>query len=603
MEINKGTKFSLAEQGQIFKGILAFAKPFWKEFTFTLVATAIVSTIAAYLPIVLQRYIDEVLGTNSATLSVTLRVAIFYFALTILKVVVYYFRDYTFKMASEKTVSHMRNTVYHKVVHLGMRYFDQTPNGSVVSRVTNDTETIKEFWQVFLSFFDGLLNIVTITFAMYSLNARLATIFICFIPIMLLLIYIYQRQSTYIYGRMREALSTLNAKLSESITGMSIIQNFGQENRSMSEFDEVNQRYVSARNAMFKMNALLLMPAINVLEAIALVIVLFIFGIQDLQGLAIDVGVLYAFTSYASSFFKPMGQMMDSLSIFQDGMVSGARINALLNNPETAPESRIAATGKVEEGHIEINNLSFSYDNKKQVLHDIDLDIKPGQTVAFVGQTGSGKSSIINVLMRFYEYSQGDILIDGQSIKDIPIDQLRKDIGLVLQDSFMFYGDIAENIRLHGDYSDEMVAAAAEFVKADDFINSLDEGYHAKVIEGGAAFSTGQKQLLSFARTILREPKILILDEATANIDTETEQKIQSGLANMRRGRTTIIIAHRLSTIKDADQIIVLKNGHIIERGNHDSLIEQGGTYYNMYQLQTYSDAHHDLIEGETDDL
>ncbi|RPA65020.1 ABC transporter ATP-binding protein [Aerococcus agrisoli] len=603
MEMNKKTKFSLAEQGHILKGILSFAKPYWKEFAFTFVATAIVSSIAAYLPVVLQRYIDEVLGQNAATIGITTRVAALYFGLTIVKVIIYYCRDYIFKLASEKTVAHMRNTVYHKVVHLGMRYFDQTPNGSVVSRVTNDTETIKEFWQVFLAFFDGLVNILTITFAMYSLNARLATIFICFIPIMLLLIYIYQRQSTYIYGRMRQALSSLNAKLSESITGMSIIQNFGQEKRAMAEFDEVNQRYVVARNAMFRMNALLLIPAINVLEAIALVIVLYIFGIQDLQGLAVNIGVLYAFTSYATSFFQPMGQMMDSLSVFQDGMVSGARINALLNNPEIAPESSEGASGKVTEGHIEIKGLSFSYDDKKQVLHDINLDIKPGQTVAFVGQTGSGKSSIINVLMRFYEFNRGNIYIDGQSIKDMPIEQLRQDIGLVLQDSFMFYGDIAQNIRLHGDYSDEMVASAAKFVKADDFIESLEDGYHAKVIEGGAAFSTGQKQLLSFARTILREPKILILDEATANIDTETEQKIQTGLANMRLGRTTIIIAHRLSTIKDADQIVVLKQGRIIEQGNHDSLIEKGGTYYNMYQLQTYSEAHEELDEGEIDAL
>lgn len=603
MEKSSQTKFSLADQVRIFKGIIGFDKPYWLPFALSFVATAIVAAISAYLPIIIQRYLDEVLGTNSATLQVTIQVAAFYFGLTLLKVAVYYFRDFTFKLTAEKTVANMRNTVYQKVVHLGMRYFDQTPNGSVVSRVTNDTETIKEFWQVFLSFFDGLLNIVAITYAMFTLDAGLALVFMAFVPVMFILIYIYQRQSTFIYGRMRVALSTLNAKLSESISGMNIIQNYGQQKRIMQEFDDVNQTYVRARVGMFKMNALLLQPAINLLEAIALVLVLYIFGFQDLQGVAINVGVVYAFTSYAKSFFQPMGQMMDSLSIFQDGMVSGSRVLALLDNPEMAPVSNPGAAGKVSEGHIQIKDLSFSYDEKKQVLHNINIDIKPGQTVAFVGQTGSGKSSIINVLMRFYEFNQGDILIDGQSIKDIPITQLREDIGLVLQDSFMFYGDIAENIRLHGDCSDDMVRAAAQFVKADDFIESLEDGYHAKVIEGGAAFSTGQKQLLSFARSILREPKILVLDEATANIDTETEQKIQSGLANMRLGRTTIIIAHRLSTIKDADQIIVLKNGHIIEHGNHDDLIAQGGTYYNMYQLQTYSDAHQDTDEGETDDL
>lgn len=603
MEKTNQTKFSLADQVRIFKGIVGFGKPHWLPFTLSFVATAVVAGISAYLPIVIQRYLDQVLATNSATLPVTIQVAAFYFGLTLLKVVVYYFRDFTFKLTAEKSVADMRNTLYKKVVHLGMRYFDQTPNGSVVSRVTNDTETIKEFWQVFLSFFDGLLNIVAITYAMFTLDAGLALVFMAFVPVMLVLIYIYQRQSTYVYGRMRVALSTLNAKLSESISGMNIIQNYGQQDRLIQEFDDVNQTYVRARVGMFKMNALLLQPAINLLEAIALVLVLYIFGFQDLQGVAINVGVVYAFTSYAKSFFQPMGQMMDSLSIFQDGMVSGSRVLDLLNSQEMAPVSNKDASGKVTDGHIQIKGLSFSYDGKKQVLHDINIDIQPGQTVAFVGQTGSGKSSIINVLMRFYEFNQGEILIDGQSIKDIPVTQLREDIGLVLQDSFMFYGNIADNIRLHGDYSIDMVKAAAQFVKADAFIESLEDGYHAKVIEGGAAFSTGQKQLLSFARSILREPKILVLDEATANIDTETEQKIQSGLANMRLGRTTIIIAHRLSTIKDADQIIVLKNGQIIEHGNHDDLIGQGGTYYNMYQLQTYSDAHQDLGEGETDDL
>lgn len=603
MEKTNQTKFSLADQVRIFKGIVGFGKPHWLPFTLSFVATAVVAGISAYLPIVIQRYLDQVLATNSATLPVTIQVAAFYFGLTLLKVAVYYFRDFTFKLTAEKSVADMRNTLYKKVVHLGMRYFDQTPNGSVVSRVTNDTETIKEFWQVFLSFFDGLLNIVAITYAMFTLDAGLALVFMAFVPVMLVLIYIYQRQSTYVYGRMRVALSTLNAKLSESISGMNIIQNYGQQDRLIQEFDDVNQTYVRARVGMFKMNALLLQPAINLLEAIALVLVLYIFGFQDLQGVAINVGVVYAFTSYAKSFFQPMGQMMDSLSIFQDGMVSGSRVLDLLNSQEMAPVSNKDASGKVTDGHIQIKGLSFSYDGKKQVLHDINIDIQPGQTVAFVGQTGSGKSSIINVMMRFYEFNQGEILIDGQSIKDIPVTQLREDIGLVLQDSFMFYGNIADNIRLHGDYSIDMVKAAAQFVKADAFIESLEDGYHAKVIEGGAAFSTGQKQLLSFARSILREPKILVLDEATANIDTETEQKIQSGLANMRLGRTTIIIAHRLSTIKDADQIIVLKNGQIIEHGNHDDLIGQGGTYYNMYQLQTYSDAHQDLGEGETDDL
>lgn len=582
-------KFSMKEQIQILKGLFNFAKPYWKEFLISFIAMAIIGGVTAYLPVLVQRYIDEVLATNSATLSLTIAVSLFYLLLTIIQMVFSYIRSYVFFTASEKTVADIRNKLYNHVINLGMRYFDQTPNGSVVSRVTNDTETIKEFWNVFLNFMNGIVNLVAITIAMFSLNSRLALIFVAFIPLMLVLVYIYQKYSTLIYGRMREALSRLNAKLSESISGMGVIQNFGQEDRMKQEFDEINQTYVSSRKSMFKMNALLLQPAINLIQAISLVIVLGIFGSQYLSGLAIEIGVLYAFTQYTTSFFQPLGQIMDSLSIFQDGMVSGSRILDLIDYSEMAPAANENATGKVTEGKIEIRDLSFSYDDKKKVLHNINITAEPGETIAFVGQTGSGKSSIINVLMRFYEFNQGEILIDGQSIKNIPDEELRQKMGLVLQDSFMFYGDIADNIRLHAtEYDDKLVETAAKFVEADNFIEQLPQDYHAKVIEGGAAFSSGQRQLLSFARTILREPKILILDEATANIDTETEQQIQIGLNNMRRGRTTIIIAHRLSTIKDADKIFVLRDGHIIEHGNHDNLIDQQGVYFDMYQLQNY---------------
>lgn len=588
---NRKTSFSLKEQWQIFTGLMVFTKPYLGQFALAFIAMAGVSGIAAYLPVVIQQYMDNYLATQSVTMTITIKMSVFYFVLTVVKALLQYLQHYSFRMASEKTVADIRNRLYHHVIHLGMRYFDQVPNGTVVSRVTNDTETIKQFWDVFLNLFNGIFNLVAIGVAMFALDWQLALSFIAFLPILLLLVYTYQKYSTIIYGRMREALSRLNARLSESISGIEIIQLFGQEDRMMAEFDAVNQEYVVARKAMFKMDALLLMPAINLIEALALALVLYLLGKQFLQGIAVDIGVIYAFTSYSKSFFHPLGQMIDSLSIFQDGMVSGSRVQKLLAYNEMAPQSLADAQGQIEEGAIEVNNLSFSYDGENDVLHDINFQLPAGQTLALVGQTGSGKSSIINVLMRFYDFDQGQVKIDGQDIKAIPMAEIRDKMGLVLQDSFMFYGDIADNIALHGDYDPAYVQAAAEFVKADDFIDHLDGQYHAKVIEGGAAFSTGQKQLLSFARTIVREPKILILDEATANIDTATEQKIQAGLANMRRGRTTIIIAHRLSTIRDADQILVLRHGHIIERGTHEELIAMGGTYYDMYQLQTFQES------------
>lgn len=579
--------FPLKVNFQIMLRLMTFAKPFWKIFAAALIMMLVSSAVSAYLPIIIQQYIDEYLVEGLFDWTITTRFVLFYFLMVLVKSGLTYFSDYWFMNSYEMTVANLRRQVYHKVNHLEMRYFDQTPTGSIVSRITNDTETIKEFWKVFLELAGGLFNAISIAIAMFALNVQYALIFILFMPVVLLLMYIYQKYSTIIYGRMREALAKVNTELSESISGMSTIQHFNQEERKKAEFDVVNQEYVDARIRMFKMNAILLMPAINFIEAVVLVILLSIFGFQFFNNIAVNVGVVYAFTSYTRSFFRPIGHMINSLSIYQDGIVSGSRVIKLLDRDDLAPTAGEDATGEITDGKIEINDLTFSYDGKRDVLKNITIKADPGETIALVGQTGSGKSSIINLLMRFYEFNRGEIKIDGQSIKTIRDDNLREKFGLVLQDSFMFYGNIRDNISMFQDFTDEEIRQAAEFVNADKIINRLEDGYDSKVIERGAAFSTGEKQLLSFARTILRKPKILILDEATANIDTETEQMIQDGLEKMRRGRTTIMIAHRLSTIKDADRIYVLRHGEIIEEGTHDQLINEQGVYFNMYQLQT----------------
>lgn len=591
MATQKKTAFSYRESGQILLSLLRFASPHKFLFLFSFLALAVTSAITAYLPIVIQRYIDTDLANGTATLDTTVRVVTFYGVLTILKAVFSYTKDFLFNTASERTVANIRNQMYEKVVSLGMRYFDLTPAGTVVSRVTNDTETIKEFWTVFLNISNGLFNVVAIGIAMFSLNWRMALVFLLFTPIIVWMAGVYRKKSTVVYGRMRAVLAQLNGKLSESISGMSIIQKYHQEQRMMAEFDELNQGYVVARRSMYSMNALLLGPAINLIESVALVSVLLIFGYQDWSQSTVDIGLVYAFTAYSRSFFQPISQMMNSLSSLQDGIVSGYRVQELMRSGELAPQATLNEEGGITEGHITVSNLNFSYDSKKPVLRNISFEVKPGETVALVGQTGSGKSSIINVLMRFYDYHEGEITIDGHSLKDIPIEEIRSKMGLVLQDSFLFYGNIADNIRMYDDsYTETDIKRAAEFVYADDFISEMEQGYASKVVERGASLSAGERQLISFARTILRSPKILILDEATANIDTETEMKIQKALANMRKDRTSLIIAHRLSTIKDANQILVLNNGEIVERGNHDELIAQKGIYYDMYQLQTYQE-------------
>lgn len=579
--------FSLKENLSIMMRLLQFAQPYWKVFTLSLIAMAVVSGINAYLPIIVQRYIDQYLVNDVFEVGILVRVLLFYAGLTIAKLALTYIKDYLFKNASEQTVANLRRSIYEHVIHLEMRYFDQTPNGSVVSRVTNDTETIKEFWNVFMQVANGLFNAISIAIAMFTLDVKLALIFMAFLPVVIILMYIYQKKSTVIYGRMREALSKVNTELAESITGMMTIQHFNQTDRKKEEFDDVNQEYVDARIKMFKMDAVLLMPAISFIEVVVLVIILLMFGQEYLSGIAVNVGVLYAFTQYAKQFFNPIGEIMNSLSIFQNGIVSGSRVIHLIDKDDLAPHANPSATGEVAAGKIEITDLTFSYDGENDVLKNINITAEAGETIALVGQTGSGKSSIINLLMRFYEFNRGQIKIDDQSIKEIKDSDLREKMGLVLQDSFMFYGNVRDNITMYGDFTDQEVRKAAEFVNADKIIDNLEDGYQSKVIERGASFSTGEKQLISFARTILRDPTILILDEATANIDTETEMMIQEGLSNMRQGRTTIVIAHRLSTIKEADRIYVLRQGEIIESGTHDELIAQGGMYYDMYELQT----------------
>ena len=375
-------------------------------------------------------------------------------------------------------------------------------------------------------------------------------------------------------------------RLNESLQGMAMIQMFRQQKRLEREFSTINEKHFLAGRRNIKLDSLLLRPAVELVYIGSLIMALSYFGITSLNS-PVEIGVVYAFTTYLHRFFRPVNDVMRQLSLYQQAIIAAGRVFRLLDETEMAPEQKNAVETKIKDGEIEFRDVSFSYDGKKDVLKDISFTAKPGETVALVGHTGSGKSSIINLLMRFYEFERGDIFIDGMSIKEYSREELREKMGLVLQDPFLFYGTIKDNIRLHNDsMTDEKVKEAAEFVRAHHFIEKLEDGYEHRVVERGSTFSSGQRQLIAFARTIATDPKILVLDEATANIDTETEEEIQAALAKMRKGRTTIAIAHRLSTIQDADLILVLHQGNIVERGSHQELLAQKGLYYQMFQLQ-----------------
>lgn len=574
------------EQKQIFKRIFKFVLLYKREFIASLFGALLVSVINILLPRFLQYYLDHFLAHKSATWQIIYGVAAIYLLGLICKALLQFFYEYYYSLAGEKTLEKVRRVLYQKLHQLGMHYFDETPAGSILSRVTNDTMTLSTFLSMFSAVMIGIISMITAFVAMYYTDKIAGLIILAFLPVLLLIMWLYSYYNSRLYREYRERNSLMNTKLNETITGINVIQQFRQEKRIQTKFEDIANAQLKTRMKLVKMNALLLSPLTSLLYNVAIAISLIYFGFPT-RSVFVAAGVIYAFSNYIQSFFNPISSMMDSLTSFTDGIVAGKRIFKILDEAELEPQQKVDPKAKIELGKIEFKHVSFSYDGKNDVLHDISFTLEPGQTLGIVGHTGSGKSSIINIMMRFYEFHSGEILLDGHDIRSFSPEELRKKLGLVLQEPFMFYGDIKSNIRLYNqEISDKAVIQAAKQVQADGFIEQLPDKYDSKVIEGGSEFSSGQRQLISFARTLVTNPKILFLDEATANVDTETETLIQKGLKQLRQGRTTLAIAHRLSTIKDADKIIVLDKGRIVEMGNHEELLNQKGYYYDLYRLQ-----------------
>ena len=577
---------SLKDQLRIIGRLFTFAKPYKWYFFISIIFAAAISVVNILLPKIIQVYMDSHLVANHPEFKVMWFFAGLYFFGMLSKAIMQFVQTYLYEMGAEYMLENTRRVLFKKLTTLGMRYFDQVPSGSILSRLTNDTMAFANFWQLFSSLIVASFAVISSFIAMYTADTEIALWLLVLVPFLLLVIWYYQKYSSRVYRRMRERLSELNAKLAEAITGVSVIQQFRQEKRINNEFNDTNEQYFQTRRSMIRVNSLLLSPIINLLYSFGVVLALAMFGVRGLHAY-VPAGLIYAFVTYIENFYNPMTNMMDSLSDFQDGVVAGSRVLKIMDDQTLTPKQTPVEDAKVSLGKIEFKHVTFAYDGDNPVLNDISFTINPGQTLALVGETGSGKSSIINILMRFYEYQSGQILIDDRDIRDYSIAELREKFGLVLQEPFMFYGTIASNIRMfNNSISDGDVRRAAEFVHADKFIEALPDGYSSKVIERGASYSSGEKQLISFARTVATDPKVLILDEATANIDTETEKLIQQGLANIQKNRTTVAIAHRLSTIQNADLILVLENGRIVERGTNDELLAKHGYYYDMINLQ-----------------
>jgi len=597
-------KMSVRESWQVFKFIFKFLLPFKKYFVWAFVFSVITTALASIMPFVLSVFMDSYLTPMKATDQIIFYFAGLYLILAIINSIAFFFKWNYLQNGSIFVNQYIRKKVYRKIHQLGMRYFDQKPTGWLITRITNDTDLF-DFWQTLFNALTSLLSIIIAFIALFIIDHQIALVMLLILPLLILAVLIYQKVSTKVYQAMLAKRSELNTKLNEYISGMRIIQQFRQESRLGNEFEKTNDEYYGYRKRVIQINGILLSPLVNFLMAISIVVVLLMYSNRSLHAV-VEAGLIYAFISNVQIYFNPISGLMDSLSNFSNGLVASSRIKTIMEEKEFAPQQGISTSVSknvdekftdrksvsnspiIQEGKIEFRNVSFSYDGEHQVLKNISFIVNPGETLAFVGHTGSGKSSIINVFMRFYEFTEGQVLIDDQDIRSYSKEELRKKIGLVLQDSFMFVASVTDNIKMmNPQITDQAAKESARFVQADKFIKDLENGYETKVIEGGAAFSAGERQLINFARTIVRNPKILLLDEATANIDTETEALIQEGLTNMRQNRTIMAIAHRLSTIKDADQILVLNKGEIIERGNHDQLIELNGYYADMYRIQT----------------
>ncbi|SDN31002.1 ABC transporter ATP-binding protein [Alkalicoccus daliensis] len=538
-------------------------------------------------PLIIQTFIDDYLAPRNFVQDALITLGVVYLLLYAGSAVMNYIQGYLFQKVALSIIQDIRVDIFAKVESLGLSFFDQFPTGGLISRITNDTEQVKELYiTVLANFLQNIIFLIGIFAAMFYLNAALAAFALLILPLLLIVIYFYRKYSSIFYADMSEKLSQLNARLNESIQGMSVIQMFRQERRMSREFAVINQQHQDSWMKSMKLDGLLLRPAIDLISILALMLVLTYFGAASFTG-PVEIGVVYAFVNYLDRFFEPVNQIMQRLSMFQQAMISAGRVFRLMDHNEPPPKQQPNAGYQIEKGNVEFKKVHFSYFENEMVLSDISFRIDKGEMLAIVGQTGSGKSSLINALMRFYPIREGNILIDGKEIQTIPFQEIRKNIGLVQQDAFLYAASIKDNIRLYNkNITEAEIFTAAKTVGADAFIQELDNGYDHVIGERGTTLSTGERQLLSFARTIAHNPKILILDEATASIDTETEAEIQDALKNARAGRTTIAIAHRLSTIKEADHIIVLEQGRIAEQGSHQQLISKKGIYEKMYHLQ-----------------
>ena len=570
--------------GRLMRRLLAYLAPYKLVVAVSLVLVLLVSALKLVGPILTKIAIDDYIAAGEiGGLSV---IALVYVLALVAQFVISYFQIYIMNMAGQRVMADMRREIFSHLQRLHPSFFDKNPVGRLVTRVTTDVEALNElFTSGVVTIFGDVFMLAGIMGVLIYLDWRLALVTFAVLPALFTVTIIFKRRVRVVYRKVRTRIAMLNAFIQEHIVGMTVVQLFRQEDRKFDEYSELNRSHTEA-NIESILHYSIFYPVVEVLSAVAIALIVWYGGGQILLG-ALTLGGLVAFIQYSEKFFRPISDLSEKFNILQGAMASSERIFGLLDTENEIRTPHQPLTPERRDGSVRFENVSFAYQGDDWVLRDIDFDVRAGEMVAVVGHTGAGKSTLMSLLMRFYDVRHGRVLVEGVDVRDWKLEDLRRQFGMVLQDVHLFSGTIASNIRLGDDrISDEAVAAAAAAVNLDEWVSTLPNGLQEEVKERGSSLSAGQKQLVSFARALVHDPKILILDEATSNVDTHTELLVREALERLLANRTSIVIAHRLSTIQKADRIVVLHKGRVREVGTHQQLLAERGIYYKLYQLQ-----------------